>query len=116
MSLVAAAPTRTSNVFNVFEIFGSITISGSYVTNGVTFDLTPLGAQSGALPDYVEIIEMPASGVVGSGYKFIYALGTTQANGKIQAFSTGGTQAAQSTFASLSIANLYYKAQFSKFS
>lgn len=114
MALVAATPTRTKNDFNVFEIFGPVTITGSYVNNGVTFDLTPLGALSTSLPDWVEIIEMPASGVVGSGYGFIYAFGTTIANGKIQAFSTGGTQAAVATFASLNIVSLYYKAQFIK--
>ena len=115
MSLVAAAPTRSINKFNVFEMFGSITISGSYVNNGVTFDLTPLGAESNSLPDVVEIIEMAANGVVPSGYTFRYALGTTIANGKITAFASGGTQAAVATFASLNIANLYYRAQFLKY-
>lgn len=115
MSFVAAAPTRVTDNFNIFEIFGAITTSGSYVTNGVTFDLTPLGALSNSLPDNVEIFEIPGSGVVASGYIFRYAKGTTIANGVIQAFASGGTQAAQSTFASLNIANLYYKAQFVKF-
>lgn len=117
MSLVATTPTRVSDKFNVFEVFGKITISGSYVTNGVTFDLTPLLglAPSNSLPDWVEIIEMPASGVVGSGYNCIYAFGTGITNGVIQAFSSGGTQAAVATFASLGIVSLYYKVQFSKF-
>lgn len=115
MSLVAAAPTRQLDIFNTLEYFGTITISGSYVTGGVTFDLTPLGALSNSLPDSVEILEMPASGVTGSGYGFIYAFGTTIANGVIQAFSSGGTQAAQSTFASLNIVSLYYRARFHKF-
>jgi hypothetical protein len=115
MALVAAAPTRVTNNFNIFEIFGPITVTGSYATNGVTFDLTPLGALSNSLPDYVEIFEVAASGVVPSGYGFVYQLGTTIANGKIIAFASGGTQAAVATFASLNIANLYYKAQFVKF-
>jgi len=115
MALVAAAPTRITNDFNTFEIFGSITITGSYVTNGVTFDLTPLGALSNSLPDWVEIFELAASGVVPSGYGFVYQFGTSIANGKVLSFASGGTQAAQSTFASLNIANLYYKAQFVKF-
>lgn len=115
MALVPATPTRITDNFNVWEYVGAITITGSYVNNGVTFDLSGLGAPSNSLPDLVEIVEMPASGVVGSGYTFIYALGTTQANGKIQAFSTGGTQAAASTFASLNIANLYYLVRFPKF-
>jgi hypothetical protein len=116
MALVITTPSVPAiDNFNVFEFIGPITISGSYVTNGVTFDLTPLGAISASLPISVQIFEMPASGVVGSGYTFIYALGTTIANGVIQAFSTGGTQAAQSTFASLGIANLYYRVAFKKF-
>ena len=114
MALVAATPTVIVDNFNIFEAIGSITISGSYVNNGVTFDLTPLGVASSQLPLIVEIVEQPASGVVGSGYTFIYALGTTIANGKIQAFSTGGTQAAVATFASLSIAGLYYRVVFQK--
>lgn len=115
MALVANAPTALANDFNIFEAIGTITITGSYVTNGVTFDLTPLGVATASLPLYVEIIETPASGVVGSGYNFVYAVGTTIANGVIQAFSTGGTQSAQSTFASLGIAGLTYRAIFKKF-
>lgn len=44
MALVAAAPTVVIDNFNTFEFIGPITITGSYATNGVTFDLTPLGA------------------------------------------------------------------------
>lgn len=116
MALVAQAPTALINNFNVFEAIGQITITGSYVNNGVTFDLTPLGVTTQSLPILAEIVEMSQSGVVGSGYTFEYALGTTIANGKIQAFSTGGTQAAASTFASLNIASLYYHVTFLKFS
>lgn len=115
MALVATTPTRITNDYNVFEVFGAITVSGSYATNGVTFDLTPLAVLSNSLPDWVEIIEMAASGVVPSGYNFVYQFGTTIANGKIVAFASGGTQAAASSFASLNIATLYYKAQFVKF-
>lgn len=114
MSLTAGTPTRVSNNFNVFEVFGPITISGSYVTNGVALDLTGL-CQSNSLPDSVQIIEMPASGAVASGYQYNYAFGTTQANGVVQVLNGAGTQAAQSTFASLGIVSLYYKAVFPKF-
>jgi hypothetical protein len=117
MPLVAGTPSVPPvNNFNVFEAIGPITITGSYVTNGVTFDLTPTGVPSNSLPIEVTITEVPASGVVGSGYNFVYALGTTIANGVIQAFSTGGTQAAVATFASLNIASLTYRAVFRKFS
>lgn len=115
MALVAAAPTVAIDNFNVFEYIGTITITGSYVNNGVTFDLTPLGAISNSLPLIVDIIEMPASGAVASGYSFNYAFGTTIANGKIQVLASAGTQAAASTFVSLGIASLYYRATFTKF-
>ena len=116
MSLVAATPTVPPiDNFNVFEAIGPITIAESYVTNGVTFDLTPLGAISNSLPLLVEITETAASGVVPSGYNFVYVPGTTIANGVIVAYSTGGTQAAASTFASLGITGLTYRAVFKKF-
>lgn len=115
MSLVVAAPSVEINNFNVFEFIGSVTVSGSYVTNGVTFDLTPLGAASNSLPLIVDIIESPASGAVASGYSFNYGFGTTIANGVIQVLASTGTQAAQSTFASLGIASLYYRVTFRKF-
>ncbi len=115
MALVAGTPTRITNNFNIIEVVGPITITGSYVTNGVTFDLSTLGIPSNSLPDLVQIEEIPASGAVSSGYQFNYAFGTTQANGKIQVLASPGTQAAQSTFASLGIVNLYYIARFPKF-
>lgn len=115
MALVAAAPTVLVDNFNIFEAIGTITVSGSYVNNGVTFDLTPLGVASNSLPICAEIFELPTSGVVASGYTYRYALGTTIANGVIQAFASGGTQAAVATFASLSIANLGYRIVYKKF-
>lgn len=118
MPLVAAVPTRVSDKFNVFEIFGAIAVSGSYVNNGVTLDLTPLIAlapSSAVLPDWVEITEMPASGAIASGYTFRYAFGTGITNGKVQAMNGAGTQAAASTFASLGIVSIYYRVQFTKF-
>jgi hypothetical protein len=115
MAFVAQAPTASIDNFSVFEYIGTITVSGSYVTNGVTFDLTPLNALSNSLPIIVDILELPASGAVASGYSFNYGFGTTIANGVIQVLSAAGTQAAQSTFSSLGIASLYYRATFKKF-
>lgn len=115
MALVAAAPSVEINSFNVFEFIGPITITGSYVTNGVPFDLTPLAAVTNSLPLLVDILELPASGAVASGYTFNYAFGTTSANGVIQVLASAGTQAAQSTFASLGIVSLTYRVTFKKF-
>jgi hypothetical protein len=118
MSLTAGAPTRVSNVFNSFRAVGPITTAGNYVTNGVTLDLTPLltnGVLSNSLPDFVEIIENPASGQTGSGANWVYALGTTNANGKVIGYSSQGSQLAQTSFAGFGVNGLTYRAQYPKF-
>lgn len=114
MALAAATPTRVTNNFNIFEAFGSITVSGSYVVGGDTLDLSQLGIPSNSVPDEVDIIEQPPSGTTASGCDYRFALGTTQANGKVQVFK-GGTQETAVTYASLNVANLYYRARFLKF-
>lgn len=115
MSLAAGQPTRVTNNFNIIEAFGPITQSGSYATGGDTLDLSGIGVPSNSVPDYVEIIEKPPSGTTASGYTFRYAPGTTQANGLVQAFASGGSQLGAVTYASVNIANLYYLARFAKF-
>ncbi len=79
-------------------VYGTITLSGSYVTGGDTWDLTALskpinhpGIPSGTsgaanLPTQVYI-----QGVNGNSYA--YVKGTTRANGKLKCFAPGGTEA-----------------------
>ena len=113
MALAAGTPTRITDNFNIFEVLGPITVSGSYVVGGDALSLIGL-VQSDSLPDQVEIFEMPPVGTTASGCTYNYALGTTQANGKVQAF-LGGTQLTAETYASVNVANLFYRARFLKF-
>lgn len=76
--------------------FGTIALTGSYVSGGDTLDLTKYAWQSLNLvttqnPIMVIIVEVPVEGTAGSGYTFIYASGTTLATGGVQVFQ-GGTQ------------------------
>jgi len=115
MGLAAQQPTRISNNFNVFEVQGNITQSGSYAPGGDTLDLSGLGVPSNSVPDSVTIDEEPPTGTVASGYTFRYARGSGQNNGKVQAFSSGGNELGAVTYASVNIANLRYTARFLKF-
>jgi hypothetical protein len=69
---------------------GTITFSASYTTGGDTLSFDVSGVQSNAAPVRVEIYEEPTSANVALGYTFVYAKGSTAANGKIQIFSTFG--------------------------
>lgn len=114
MALVAGQPIRLTNNFNVFEAFGPITVSGSYVVNGDTLALNGIGVPSNSVPDQVDIVEQPPSGTAASGCDYRWVPGTTQANGAVQVFK-GGTQETAVTYASINVANLYYRARFLKF-
>lgn len=116
MSLVATV-TNISNVFNQFVVSGTIAATSTVPASptGDTLDLSKLGVASNSLPS-VTIKEQPASGTAAWGGTFIYAEGTTQANGTVQMFTSGGTPVSGTpTYTSLGIATLYFTAVFSKF-
>jgi hypothetical protein len=95
MSATAGTPTVIINNFNVFEAIVPITLAGSYTTGGGD-TLSFLGiVASNSVPLFVDIQEMPPAGTVASGILWRFAVGTSQANGKLQAFIPGGTAAAQ---------------------
>jgi hypothetical protein len=90
MGATAGTPTVIINNFNVFEAILPITLAGSYVNGGgVTLDLTGI-VPSNSAPLLVELHEQPPAGTVASGIQWIFSVGTTQANGKIQAFVNAG--------------------------
>jgi hypothetical protein len=118
MSLAAVANPTIANVFNQFKVDGSITVTGTVPTSptGDTLSFQGLGIASNSLPTSVRIYEKPASGTAAWGGTFEYAPGTTQANGTVQLFTSGGTPVAGNpTYASLGISVLYYEAWFPKF-
>ena len=94
MSVTAGTPSVIINNFNVFEAIVPLTTSGSYTTGGGdTLSLIGI-VPSNSVPVFVDIQEMPPAGTVASGLEFRFAVGTTQANGKMQVFQTGGSNAA----------------------
>ena len=110
---------------NRFSVFGQITVSGSYVVNGDTLDLSQLdtygGGPSTLAPPYsVQIWEQQSGGNSGWVYNFIP--GTNLTNGVVQLFGTNGAagsglaQPGAVTYASISVpATLYFEAIFASF-
>jgi hypothetical protein len=72
---------------------GVITFSGSYVTGGDPLSFANNNRiQSRALPLMVEVYEEPIAGTqTATGFDFVYAKGTTQANGTLQIIGPGTT-------------------------
>ena len=84
-----------------FIATGTITLTGSYVSNGDTLDLSQLGIPSSQLPTRVEIFEItPAPGPAYGGI-YTYVPGTTQANGLMQLNVSAGTQTAAAAYSGL---------------
>ena len=108
MSATATLLTTVTNpdaTQNNFLAFGTITLAGSYATNGDVLDLSQLGIPSNQLPLAVEIYEVtPAANKPAFGAQWLYLPGTTQANGILEAFNgTTLLTAATGTYASLSL-------------
>lgn len=79
---------------------GTLTLSGTYPTNGDTLALGGLGIPSNQVPTKVEIWEATPAPGPASGFAFIFVPGTTQNNGLMEMFN-GTTQATTGTYASL---------------
>ena len=75
-------------------VSGVIAFSGNYATGGDTLSFAGTNKiNSRSAPNRVELYEEPlAATQTATGYTFVFAKGTTQANGKIQIFSAEGTQ------------------------
>jgi len=128
MSLKASIPTGLAQIDDtraLFHVFGQIAVSGSYVVNGDTLDLSGLDTFGGGVPSlapplFVNVFEAQASG--NSGWQYAFIPGTTLANGLLQLFGSNGAspaglaQPGASTYASLSVpATLYFEAWFPSF-
>jgi hypothetical protein len=87
-----------SNDFRRGIYIGTLTFSGSYVTGGDALSFAAAGVLSNVAPIRVEVYEQPSTSQTATGYQFVYAKGTTSANGKLQIFSTQGTQLAASAY------------------
>lgn len=75
---------------NELIIYGTITLSGSYVAHGDALSFLGFDVIKSSYPPFmVQIFETPAAGVTASGYVLQFSPGTTQGNGVIQIFTTG---------------------------
>ena len=92
---VALSTTQSPNPMDHTQqqviVDGTLTLSGTYPTNGDTLSFAALGIPSNQLPTKVEIYEVTPAPGPASGYSFVYLPGTTQANGLMEAFN-GTTQ------------------------
>jgi len=84
-----------------FIVDGTLTLSGTYPTNGDTLSL--VGVAPGSQLTKMEIWEnTPATNAPASGYAFVFLPGTTLANGLMEMFN-GTTQVTTQAYASLSL-------------
>jgi hypothetical protein len=99
-----------------FIVDGTITLTGSYATNGDTLDFSQLGLPCTGLPTKVEIYEAtPAPGPAYGGI-YTYVPGTTQANGLVQLNVSAGTQTAAVAYSGLATGfALRFRAWFPSF-
>ena len=121
-----ATITSVDATLNRFIIKGKITVSGSYPgTPGDTLSFknmtgaVPMPATD-VVPDFVVIDEAPPAGTSASGLCYTFAPGTTQANGQLQGFVSAAAgsklqQLGNVTYASVSAANIIFRAEFAKF-
>lgn len=121
MPVAAGAPTVIINNFNTFEAIVPLTLTGSYpgTAAGDPLDLSGLVASNSA-PIWVEINEVPPAGTLASGVYWGYAVGTTQANGALQAMVSGATGAVfqnlgNVTYASVTAGHLVARVAYKKF-
>ena len=98
--MLKATADSIDNTGNNLIVFGTITASGSYPTNGDTLDLSQLGVASDSLPRVVEIFEATPAPGPAYGASFTYLPGTTQANGLMEIFN-GTAQIATATYATI---------------
>jgi hypothetical protein len=71
---------------------GTLTFSGTYSTGGDTLSFAVAGVNAYVAPLRVEVYEQPTTSQTAVGDVFIYAKGTTAANGKLQIFTSSGSQ------------------------
>lgn len=114
---------RVDSTQNQIVLDGILTFSGSYPAGGDVLNLAIDQAKTSAKnPVLVEVYENPAvSGSVGapvpSGLKFIYADGTTLANGQLMILTAGtvATPVTPGTYAGLGLSVVNFRAWLPSF-
>lgn len=88
MAVSISAVTNVDATQNQLIVDGALTLSGNYGgadTHGDTLSFAGFDEiKSSSVPTRVEIFEAPTAGNAPTGYSFVFAPGTTQANGVLQ--------------------------------
>lgn len=88
---VAVALTDQWSDGKRLHVTGTLTPSASYTTTGVAINFAAAGVRSSKVPKFV--------GIAGAaGYEFVYAAGTTAADGKLVGYSTAATELTAAAF------------------
>lgn len=96
------APQNPDTTGREIIVDGTAVLSGDYVANGDTLNLTQLGdlLKTSQLPTKVEVWEDPAAGTLPSFAQFVFCPGTTLANG-VLAIALIGVEATAEAYATL---------------
>ena len=118
MSMTAVV-TNISKTLDRIIVDGTITLAGSYTTNGVTLDLSHLGIPSNGKPTVFYAWSTVAQGAAIVIENYVYVPGTSQANGMLQ-IGVAGAEMAATAFATTSPTNqtsyvLHFQAEFPAF-
>lgn len=92
------APYNPDTTGRELLVYGTVTLSGSYVVHGDTLNLTQLFPLSSQLPIAVEVWEDPPAGTSPTFAQFVFCPGTTQANGLL-AIALLGVELTAETYA-----------------
>ena len=108
----ALTVTNIDQTLNRFLVEGTIVLSGDYGTGssqGDVLDFATLAIPINSVPTFVEITEAPPAGTAPVGDSFLFAPGTTQANGNL--VIVGNTEGAAYTSGQLD-AVIIFRAEF----
>jgi len=117
-ALSKVLPNPIDVTLNFFQVYGVLTLTGSYGGASTHGDTLALGGlcPSNQIPIQVTIWEAPAAGTAPTGYQFGYAPGTTQNNGVLTIFTGTSEYSEGSAYsAGLLAAVLYIQVTFPKF-
>ncbi len=104
--------TRTSLI-----VHGSLTLTGSYVTFGDTLDFSGVCSSDYAPKSPVLIFQEPTAGAAPVIYCFLYARGTTQANGLLIVTDFAGAEIPAAAYPAALLAagaNIKFRAEFAR--
>ncbi len=119
MSMTAVV-TNISKTQDRIIVDGTITLAGSYATNGVTLDLSKLGIPSNGKPTKVVLFSVVGQGAAMLLDVYAYIPGTDQTNGKVQ-IGVANAEMAATAFATTTPTNatggyaLHFQAEFPAF-